>query len=134
MLAWLAQTSLQKGALEEPRRGELAAHLAGCESCRRYAALAESTAAAMRQPREAFPKRLAWTLMESPSVVVFALVFLAGSRAQETMPRIFAALWLALAKTRGRPPCTLRPNELRPARDRRLAAKPASRTPRRSGR
>lgn len=40
------------------------------------------------------PKRLAWALMETPSVVVFAAIFLAGSRSHELMPRIFAALWL----------------------------------------
>lgn len=40
------------------------------------------------------PKRLGWALMESPSVVVFVLVFAAGSRAHEWIPRLFAALWL----------------------------------------
>ncbi|MFO0631539.1 MAG: hypothetical protein U0168_01675 [Nannocystaceae bacterium] len=40
------------------------------------------------------PKRLGWALMESPSVIVFVLVFAAGSRAHEWIPRLFAALWL----------------------------------------
>lgn len=40
------------------------------------------------------PKRLAWALMETPSVLVFAWVFNAGSHAGELVPRVFAAMWL----------------------------------------
>ena len=42
----------------------------------------------------ALPKRLAWTLMETPSVIVFAWVFGQGEHAGDLVPRIFAALWL----------------------------------------
>lgn len=40
------------------------------------------------------PKRLAWLLMETPSVVVFAGVFVCGSHWQDLVPRVFAVLWL----------------------------------------
>jgi len=42
----------------------------------------------------ALPRRIGWAIMESPSVVVFALVFLAGPRADDLVPRFFCALWL----------------------------------------
>ncbi len=42
----------------------------------------------------ALPKRIAWALMETPSVVVFAWIFAQGSHAGDLVPRIFAALWL----------------------------------------
>lgn len=38
--------------------------------------------------------RLAWTLMESPSVVLFAAIFALGPHALEPAPLFFAALWL----------------------------------------
>jgi 3-oxo-5-alpha-steroid 4-dehydrogenase 1 len=40
------------------------------------------------------PKRIGWAVMESPSVIAFLLVFLAGPRAGDPVPRIFAAMWL----------------------------------------
>lgn len=40
------------------------------------------------------PKRLGWALMETPSVVVFAAIFLAGPHSGDLVPRVFATLWL----------------------------------------
>lgn len=42
----------------------------------------------------ALPQRLGWVLMESPSVFLFAALFLVGPRADQWMPRLFALLWL----------------------------------------
>jgi hypothetical protein len=40
------------------------------------------------------PKRLGWTLMETPSLVVFTYVFSLGSHAGDFVPRVFAAMWI----------------------------------------
>jgi hypothetical protein len=40
------------------------------------------------------PKRFGWAVMETPSVVAFAIIFLAGPRADDFVPRLFATLWL----------------------------------------
>ena len=40
------------------------------------------------------PKRFGWAVMETPSIVAFAIVFLAGPRADDFVPRLFATLWL----------------------------------------
>ncbi len=39
------------------------------------------------------PARAGWIIMESPSVLLFAAIFLAGNRAQETVPLLLFALW-----------------------------------------
>jgi len=40
------------------------------------------------------PSRLGWTLMESPSVVVFLAIYAAGAHALEPAPLAFCAMWL----------------------------------------
>ena len=40
------------------------------------------------------PNALGWVLMESPAVVLFAVIFLAGDHAAETVPLVFGALWM----------------------------------------
>jgi protein-S-isoprenylcysteine O-methyltransferase Ste14 len=47
------------------------------------------------------PKRLGWIVMESPSIVLFAVLFLAGPRADQWIPRLFALLWLVHYVHRG---------------------------------
>jgi protein-S-isoprenylcysteine O-methyltransferase Ste14 len=39
------------------------------------------------------PTRVAWVLFESPAVIVFAAVFLAGQHARETAPLVLFAVW-----------------------------------------
>jgi hypothetical protein len=50
----------RRGALDEARRAELAAHLATCESCRRFEAETTSAAAALRRTPAPLNKRPAW--------------------------------------------------------------------------
>jgi hypothetical protein len=40
------------------------------------------------------PVRLSWVVMEAPSVFFFATMFLAGHRADQLVPRVFATMWL----------------------------------------
>lgn len=41
------------------------------------------------------PVRLSWVVMEAPSVFFFGAVFMAGHRADQLLPIVFATMWLA---------------------------------------
>lgn len=62
-----------------------------------FAALFKIDAPYGRHARDGFgpaiPQRTAWIVMESPAVVAWLAIFLAGTHAFETVPLVLAALW-----------------------------------------